>query len=447
MYRILFVLTSLLAFAAAFAKSEIITGELTAVSGYVVQPNGQKKSVVGMKFPFVAESIEASPISKNNPPKPINARTNQLNNFIQRHGLAKKNQQFLIQEAANTTIYSANAGEPYGYVVDNPSSLDDLVLSPTGVGKAWKEFTFGFHYSFTNFSNFLIRWRIWDVNVDKPAPQNDFDGIIADFGVIWNQSVGQGTWRVTINIAQAGVVAPNETIYMAQQFRDPSNLQGEGPFEYGVETVFNPGSQPSIGSSLNQFWYDWDPIADGAYENTEIDVFEGGFANHLWVITVDANTTVTTLLPTSATTTQGTHVSGDNISAWFENDNDSYIISPLFNVARGQPVAIATFEAPIPTGNIIALSTTSRTRASLSNVEQKVEFFNFFTNGWILVDTRVIGTDWTSTIATYGGILPLNTFRSSTNRVRARVTFRNLSDTIPRNWTLETDQFNWTVVR
>ena len=447
MRRTLLFCAALLATACAYAAPNEIRGTLTASHGWVKGPDGVKRSVKGMKFPFVARRVEAKKLD------PLTLRGQEIKNPVglDLNGLdfqgALDAQRAKESAEAEVEVYNAVGGDGYGYIEGNPSSLDDVAITSTGLGKPWTKLTFGFQYESSVFSNFLIRWRIWTTNIDNPAPQNDFSNEIADFGVIWNQSVVTGAYVVEIQVNQAAVVANDNQLYMATQFRDASNLQGEGQFRGDVSVIFNATIPVTVGSSLDQFWYDWDPQPDGAYENSEIDVFEGSLANIAYKIKVETTGSSFTIYPTIGTVTTGTIQSGDVIGTFFPLDGSTLVIKPDYRVARGAPVGVIDFTGVSPTKTPFAIRFNTRTLASIANVEQKIQMWDYVNSVWVNVHTRTIGQTAVELSESYGGTVPLANFVSSSNLVRARLTYRNLSSQIPRAWTMTTDQFNWVILR
>lgn len=449
------VLSAALLSAVSFASPQPLSGEVTVAHGWVRQADGTKLDVTGMTFPYKAVPIRNAKKLQTGFKQFEFNQLNGQNLFNQRRGkngqntFGNKGFQFqgVSGDNADTAVYDTNYGV-YGYIENNPSSLDDITLSGTAVNKPWTTLGFGFHYGFSNFSNFLIRWRVWKTNVDNAAPANDFTSEIADFGVIWDQSVTQGAWFVTIDISQAGVVTDDTSLFMAQQFREVQ-LDGEGAFINGIDTVFNfTNNPPSVGSSENQFWYDWDPL-DGAYENTEIDQIEGSRADHAWTITVNSDGIVNTLNPNLTQVATGFYNQGTFDSLHFAADGDVYSMFPTFAGSRESPIAALEIQANCPTATPLSMKFDMIAYSSVSDMQVSVDFFNYVTNTWIQVFQTVVGTTPQEVSGTYGGVLPLDWFvsNSTPRKVRARVRFKNLSPALPRDPLMQIDKFVWQIVR
>ncbi|MCU0316108.1 MAG: hypothetical protein MUC92_05905 [Fimbriimonadaceae bacterium] len=421
-------------------------GFVTMAFGKVRQADGTLRDITGMKVPYRVTPIAARNLSRKNDIFPRPGDMNQLDLLFKSLSRGSRGGS---RGPENVSLYSADSGL-YGYIEENPSSLDDVTLPSSSVNKAWSTLTFGIADDRPSFSNFLIRWRVWSQQVTTPAPGNSFSGLVGDFGVIWNQTLTQGTpVKVEININAAAMVAPTTNLFMATQFRDPSNLQGNGAFVPGVNVVFSTGTPPTVGSSQDQFWYDWDPL-DGNYNENEIDIFEGALANILYVIKGATNSFVTNSKPTSFSQTFGQTTEGNLISSHFENDADVIQARPLFNGARNDPLIAWDFEAFAPSnGTIIGLRVTSDTFASTGPFTQRIFLWNYLLSSWIQVNESVVsGTTPVSIDVAYGGLLPLSNFLNPSRQVRARVgIFRQTGVSYPRSWTASLDRFNWTIVR
>ena len=435
--------------AVAPASPNVVDGEVTVSHGFVTRPDGTKVDITGMTFPVHAVRINAKNLSQASAGGELgNGRRSDSDSFMDvvRRG-QRDGRGWQIEPVVDTAVYDSNFGS-YGYIEGNPSSLDDLVLSPTAVNKPWTTLSFGIQYGFSSFSNFLIRWRIWDTAVDKPAGMNDFSNEIADFGVIWNQSLGQGSWYVTINIQQAAVVCPDTTVYFAQQFRT-TQPNGEGPFIDGIDAIFNASpNPPAIGSSEDQFWFDSDPL-DGIYENSEIDIFEGSRADLALDIAVNSSAIVNTLLPSNAVVTTGTLVQGNANSLWFEADDDFMSALAFWGGARTSPVVVYEIEANSPTATPLSIRYDALVWANIPDVQVTIELYNYLLSSWVQVDQRTVGQTPVAIGAPYGGAFPLSWFVSSSTprKVKARVSYKNLSSGVPRTVEMKIDKFVWTITR
>lgn len=440
-----------------------IRGELKAF-GWVKRPDGTRISLDGMKFPFVAKPIKTVQLSdrSTNPNSAGEALRQRLlgplgnpgGNGVNRSG-GKSGGPDALQ-----TVYMANAGAGYGVIEANPSSLDDVTMTSAGLGKVWQQLTFGFQYSTGGFTPFICRWRCFGSNVENPTPQNDFADEFADFGVKWDVTIPAGSaFVVTIDIHQAVVISNDTTMFIAEQFREPHLVgfppheDGEGEFRTGnVDVVFNAGGEPSVGLSDNTFFYDWDPL-DGKYENTEIDQVDTGKSDLVLGIEINTSGTLNDLTALNLTKEAGRQPVGNLLSVLNANDNNVYDILPDYTGGRTSPVGsiIVDFLQPFPT--YTGIRAIGRVGSDVSGVDFAVDLWDFVDNKWIQLTTGPLPQGYLSFSEGYGGTVAMSHFTGIINfplfgpnpGMRARVRYKNTSDTLPRNWHMLTDQIKLSV--
>lgn len=444
----------------ASAQPDTIKGEIKLEFGWVKRADGTKVSLKGMKLPFTARRIQKSilklprnqTVAVTNQFKPIPTPIQLINEALSTSGGGK--------ESADLTIYSADAGIGYSTFPGVPSSLDDVNIISAGLGRPWTTLTFGFHYSSATFSKFLVRWRMYETNIENPAGQNDFSGEFADFGGYINGPHAEGDWLAEVGIAQAAVSTTDSSIFVAQQFRVPHVVgfppaeDGEGEFDGAVDSIYNNAAEPSIGSSLNQFWYDWDPVPDGLYENTEIDVFESGFANHLFVIKVASTGSVSNLTAIDARKGIGRTVSGNLISVLTAGDNNEFKINPSYDVNRTAPVGTIEVDFLQSLPQITGIRIAGTAGVTITGCDQWVDLYNFANNTWVQMASKPgIPNGNNSFNESYGGTVPIANFVGTVNHpffgpipaIRARVRFKNTTFEVPRNWQMKLDHMSCTV--
>ncbi|MBS1719792.1 MAG: hypothetical protein JST35_05025 [Armatimonadetes bacterium] len=445
--------------AAAAPDTFIPDGYVTVAFGKVKNPDGTWRDISGLRLPYRITPIFAKKIMTERQ-RIAQALTSPFEKILNATRYRGDNPfRALAPGARGTTsgggtanaptadqvVYSADAGSGYGYVEDDPSSLDDINISTAGVNKPLNKLTFGFQYNLPTFGNFLIRWRMYRNYNPIAAAVGDFYDEFADFGVIWNQSVPvNAASKVEISIAQAGVTPTQTSFYMAQQFRDASNLQGEGAFWLGVENVYNAAGEPSVGSSLDQFWYDWDP-RDGNYKENEIDVFEANKADHLCVLKVSSTGTTANAFPTGFATYIGPTLSGTLTSILFPNDNNVFTGGPFFAGPRNSPLIGFQYDGIVGNTNITSISARTATIATAGPLTMRTSFFHFATNTWVQVDARPATTTMQTVDMTYGGVLPLAGFIGPGNAVRMRIDFFDVLGVLPRSWNCGVDLAQMTV--
>lgn len=425
----------------------IAAGFLEVAHGWVKRPDGTIASIKGMKFPFKAWPITAKVMK---PHKGLPTANSQLAALLENPSPAQRQRSAPKSGGpeADQVIYMADAGAGYGVAPDNPSSLDDITISG-GLNKPWQSLRFGFSTILAPNPRFLIRWRIWQSNIDNPAPMNDFSGEIADFGVIWNVPIPADQVVVEIGIAQAAVSTNDSTLYIAQQFRECSNpptpqqLEGEGEFMLGaVDTVFNGGAPPTTGSSDGtMFWYDWDPFPDGNYENSEIDTFEGAEANHVLGITVAGSGNVVNFNCFGIRTIVGQNAQGNFLSTWQANDNNRYTVQTVYENSRSNPFGMIELDVPNSSGNVTGIRVSGTLYSTLPGHTARVEMKNATNNTWVTLSTKTINQGDTIFSEAYGGTIPYANFVNPDGTITFRVRWNITNATVGRAWRMGIDHF------
>jgi hypothetical protein len=439
MRKLLF-LFSIFALVAAASAQQVITGSMTLqFGGYW---DGERYvDLRGTKIPFVAEYI--GPIRPDG--KVIPARGVRPGHRFGDTGIRMLGGEDApeIYRNDNGTYFTSNTEFPI------PSALDDTRVAASGVNQSWKTLTVGI--SSTTTSTFLIRWKVYfqfspglGAGVQAflphpPAPNRDFGGY---FSV-----PVPGNYLVTFNIASVGCNTPQAQSYFVQQFRWPQiPEQGEGPFAEGfVQTVFS-GGFPTIGHSEDLFYYDWDPI-DGIYDETEIDNF-GGQPNEAanFALVVTAGGQQDTVLPTSFTIMTGIQQSGNLGSLWFSDDN-RLIIREAPPIALGLPSVRVMIEGGVSPGQVAGFEFQMEARVPTvgNNVPQVIELFNYNSNQWVVWDTRQA----TTSDSIVQIVIPNNPthYISSSNQMRARLSWYDPGNLIIPGWTAQIDHVIWKINR
>lgn len=435
----------------ASAASEPFSGEINLEFGFVKNSKGEKVSVKGKTLRFTAVPIFARQM------QPQRASVNWFGHLMNEKSSESRAKNFGSPSAtgaksSNTVVYQANAGAGYGYIENNPSSLDDVVMIGSAAGKPWDTISFGVNY-IPQSTPTLVRWRCYETNTDNPAPQTDFAGEFADFGGFISLPSTGGQFLLEVDISTAGVSTNDTTIYVAQQFRFPSTNplgeDGEGAFKLGeVDTVFNAAAPPTVGSSLDQFWFDFDPVPDGAYENTEIDVFEGSLANHLLTIKVNDSGVTQKLTALNAQMGIGRFVSGNFISVLNGGDNNLFRLNQAYNVSRSSPVGEVIVDFLNPFTNISAISFRGIAGATIADVIQGIDIYDFVNNRWVQVYQDNLGPLGLKPFTqAYGGTVDRSNFTGPIDfgifgtqpGIRAKVRWRNTTFNVSRSWQMQLD--------
>jgi len=449
------VLTALACNSLAADRRNVVSGTMTVAFGWVKDANGVKHSVKGLKLPYTAERITARKLSSHPIPGVPSKQVIPPNKGLSLVGAASPVGTSNVLYAYNVgsllsalptyfaqTVYLADTNNnDYGVIeTDDPSSLDDMSMQ-NGSGLPWQNLTFGMDMS-AFVSSFWVEWRCWTAYVTGRGHNNQaFDNEFAFFGGPLSSNPGVGTWKITVNVASAGVVAPTDNIYVAQQFREP-NLVGEGPFITELKNVYNPAAPPTIGASENFFWYDWDDL-NGVYAEDEIDTFgEGTYANLLFGLTT--NGTVDNLNPFAYTIKVGSYVSGELIDTWF-SDNTRLVGSAAWNTQRGVDPYQIEFDGLAASANVTSLRISMEGSGSIAGGTVRVLLFNYLTNTFDLVDTQsVSSTDTLSEVTITSN--PAKYVNSTNRRMKAKVSV-NPPANGSRNWNFRIDKLGWTITR
>lgn len=420
----------LLAVVSLAGAGEIVRGDMELAFGKVRQVDGSYRDVKGIKIPYVAERIDAQVIT------PMEA-------YRRRFGFPGVSQGRIGYPAISNfgrngarggsygpealqKCYQNDSGGMYGILDpaewENPSSLDDITMLPIGVNKAWKQLTMGYDWDGSNSTRIIIRWRMWTNNIDRPEGQNDFTNEIGDFGGYYT-APQSGTWKVTFDVSIIGMASPVETVYWATQFRTDLPT-GEGAFRSDYRCVYSNASPPQIGTSLNQFWFDWD-FLDGIYENTEIDMLSDGFSNMLYAVDIDSTSSQFFAYPNSVTATKGVVRAGDNLSLWYDYDNDSLRYGEPRVNRLANPVAEIEVKSRLNSATISSLALQTSASCNREGAYYRVSLWRYGgTPGWV-----DLGGNIPLTIAfqpvqhIYAGAAPVTQFLNATRDVRMRIRF------------------------
>lgn len=441
----------------ALAERKVHEGELEVAFGYVRGLDGKKHSIKGVKLPYVAVPIAPEAVTRlkvargkvqsADPPKPTTLR-DIADSMVDPRWMASLSPAGMTM---SRTIYEATAGGYATITGDgfiDPSSLDNHELS-TGANQTWEHLTFGVHM--TESKVFLIRWIVYDnYTAGLGHDVNAFSGVIADFGVLfaldppfYTQPYASGPWDVTIDVRPQplvgfpGVTCPDNTIYMAQQFRD-RQPNGEGPFEPGMENLWNFQSPPTIGSSDNNFFYDWDPL-NGKYAEDELEVLEApNYANLMRRITVFGTQESCNPFQFSY---YGVLVSGELVDLW--DSDDAYVrLKPRWDGARTDPTAVVTVDGITSSTSVNGIQFFVEAAGSSGGGSQRIQLWNWLTSAWDTVDTRPIS----NTDVSAGGLITGNFTRyvNASRRMRARIAFFTPTN-VDRQFQVRVDQMLWLV--
>jgi hypothetical protein len=435
---ILFLLTAM-----SFASDgKLYNGTVTVAFGHVRDTNGKVRSIAGLKLAYKMEAIVATKIH----PAKRKIHGPSVEDLIAPKYTAAlpvyRYTPFALaaaRPALTATVFNADAGDGYGAIdTPDPSSTDDMILQ-NGAHIPWQNLTFGVDVS--DVHTFLIRWICWTNYTEGGGHDvQAFSGTFADFGVIFpaNQIPQVGTYKITISVAAAGVVAPQDTMYMAQQYRTPQP-DGEGPFDVAMKNVYNPTAPPSVGSSDNVFWYDWDPL-DGIYADDEVDNFgDSAYANLLRTITVSG--TSDTLVPSTYTIVHGVYASGDITDLWYTDSSYLKILSDFGGVGPSVQLQVNGRAATV-TANSFRFIT--KLHGLLAGGNQVVSLWNYTTSAYDVIDTRTITNSDTTVDVTITNT-PTKYINQTTRNIQALITMAPPALRSVRSWFGSVDLTNWVI--
>lgn len=430
------------------ALAEGMKGQMTVAFGWVKQSDGTQRDITGVKIDYTAHPVVAGLIGRDGKVRPDNrhinpylaglnqTRTTSRLDSVLTPGLTSGGGDDLLNIQAENLIYNAGVTGTTGFAILNPaefmdpSSLDDINITVPGSGKVWSKMRFGLHVEASSTHQILFRIRVFNTQVSSPPGQMDFSGEVADFGA-YMTPIDPNTSATNIyemsgaGMSQAGVVIPDTDCFVAMQFREKQFPveHGEGSFSPFMYNVYEAQDPPSVGSSLDSWIYDNDPL-DGIYEDTEIDAFEapnhGNLALGMWA---NSDSQSATGLPTAVTTVTGTNTTGNFVSLWF-TDTNTYDVVESFAIPRNAPGVDTRIDGVIPTQAPLSIRLQVTTKIDVQPSTQKVEMWRFGgTPGWVLMDTRQTVPGGVNTIdVLYGGSIPLSQFVGSNGTVRARIT-------------------------
>jgi hypothetical protein len=410
------------------ATAQTFHGTAEVVYGRYREADGTMRHVGGFTIPITFERIEARPAGT--PRKNLGG-----------HGL---------EQPQDTTVYMNDRGTNYFYTPQMASALDDLMIIPAGNNQKWRLLTLGVNTLQTS-GRVMLRLRTWrDYVGGLGGSVSAFYTELWDYGIgiETSQFPGPGAYKFTLPLYTNSLIdmrVPNQQCFFAQQWR-VYNIFGEGAFLSGVMSpIFSGDGPPTVGSSEDLFWYDWDPT-DGVYTETEQDWYNGppNESNFLLAATIGQTGTQETWRPTAYSWLRGVHVAGNVGSLHFSDDN---------RLQGNRGVVANLAEAPVQlvvdgfasTSNLISMSFRVESQVTSTSLQQEIQLFNFNTGQYVSFDTRAATqTDQTVTVN-----VPSNPqhYVASDGTVRAKILYRKTGPTSIANWGCRVDMAVWDIVR
>jgi hypothetical protein len=339
----------------------------------------------------------------------------------------------------------------------DPSSLDGMTMVG-GANKPWTDLTFGVHMDTLRLVVFRMRGYN-TYNSSAPAGTSAFTNEFTDIGfyIQPNWFPAPGTYKAAAPISNAGIISPNNAMYVAFQYREPHlgpdqngdgipDEDGEGQFDPAYRHVYS-AIAPQVGSSADNFWYDWDPL-DGIYTNEEFDVLGDGTttypSNLLSRIQVNESGQEDTLVPISFTVVQGRNATGSFFDLWYSDDQYVQLRPALFTQAGVPPLQVR-FESVAVATTAVSLKFRAEAASLNGTSIQKILLWNFAMGQYDLVDTRTAtGTDTTTEVHITSN--PSRYIDPTTRTVRALMQFSPGTFT-GSAWQVRFDRTVWLVIR
>ncbi|MBA3725935.1 MAG: hypothetical protein H0W86_05675 [Armatimonadetes bacterium] len=224
--------------------------------------------------------------------------------------------------------------------------------------------------------------------------------------------------------------------------------------DFVVETFGEPLREASIGGyNTPEGWkwvtgetWEYTNWAPGEPNGSEYLAFHGGHGLGQWNDRPNSDTRhyfveypvrLFDVLPETFQVTRGNHVFGV-LSDLFESDDRYIIIGSRYPFAVSDPSAQLVIETTAPPGNVRVAGVLFESAASIFNIIQRVELFDFSANRWVILDERSAGTNDSEVLATNSDN-PGRFVQQGTLRVRARFGWFDRGAPI-FNWQARTDR-------
>lgn len=421
---------------AAGALAQSFTADAYVEFAKFRTPDGRIIEVGGFYIPVTITPIEATVAKKGN----------KINKGARGMRTGKRGMTFDFA-GSGPTVYTNNNGNSTNFTtLTMASALDDLVLTSEANDRPWDELKMGLHLEGRT-TDFQIRWIGYETfTPGLGAGVNAYSDVMFDIG--WNIPIGGfggatvGSFELTFPLATIPLfIVPNQTCFFAQQFRE-QHAQGEGAFALDISTVFS-GTGVTVGSSEDQFYWDFDPAPDGNYDETELDNYGGppNEANFLLNISVGGN--AETSIPSAYNWLRGNEQSGNLGSYWFDDDNFGIAKAGL-TLFAGEPPAQLIVESFVSTGDIISMRFDVVSKVNTAGLNMRIELYNYLTDEYDVVHDDNATTSETM-VQTLAGV-PASRYVSGSSTVKAKISWYQTGLTLLWPWSVSVDQVRWIVV-
>lgn len=147
-----------------------------------------------------------------------------------------------------------------------------------------------------------------------------------------------------------------------------------------------------------------------------------------------------TIPPSNYVKVRGVDVSG-NLASFVADDGNRLTLRPGITLSSSQPPIEFYIETKADSTTPLKLDLKVDSRASSSAIRQQVEFYNFVTNSYEVVNSRNLSTSDTTVTMTPTG--NLNRFVKADKTVRARFRFTQTGPVLAFPWSIGVDQAVW----
>ena len=256
-------------------------------------------------------------------------------------------------------------------------------------------------------------------------------GIATFFPSIWVDDDG----NAAITMARS---ATNELISMSRAVRLATDPAGTfQPIEFvRVSNSTYTGSRWGDYSGTSD-----DPWMPGSFWGIH-EYATGTNSWNTWIARYDIVVPPEDVVPDSLNMFRG-FLTGGGVGSLADSDDDYVTAIPGFTLNAAEAPVWIELDGAATVGTASDLMFTIESALNTPNIEQTTELFNFDTNDWEVVDTRINTlTDSTAQIIPAGDV---NRFVDGPGTVRARIGWRRAGFLTLYPWTVRVDQVFWTI--
>lgn len=148
------------------------------------------------------------------------------------------------------------------------------------------------------------------------------------------------------------------------------------------------------------------------------------------------------VLPTGYSIFRGVQVAG-SLSSLYAVDANTLNVLTGFTLSPSEAPIQVIVTGTSPTANPVSLSFNVTAKMNTPGITQTVSLYNFATSSYVVVDSRAVGTAYTTVTVSATGTL--SNFVSSAGLVQARVAYKQTGFTTTSRWETFIDQTTWSI--